>query len=318
MAIGDPTGIDLCSGTTNGDTLDQPASWTEREVNFGGGTALTSGVKYAIVVKAPDALTVASLNWNGPNSDDLATGEFLYTNNAGTSWTELSRDHWFKTKAEAVEKDTHEPSTGSWYSGGQIRWRAQTFTASSSYTITSVVVKLQRAFGHSIGTITVSIQALEAATPSKATNPTPTDAADDITLDQATVTWEDGGGATSYNVYYGEDAGSLELVSEGQAELSFTISGATSGSPFDYTISRAWRIDSINDAGTTTGDVWTFTTITFNAPAPGPRGFGGGGGDGDGAGEVGDFAGGAISDGQSNIKTRLIGFANNKVWYEDT
>ena len=157
-SAGVPTGTYLCSGTTDGNTLLEAVSWEEREISLGAGTTLISGVKYAIVVEAPDALTVASLNWNGPNSDDLATGEFLYSNNAGVDWVDSGRDHWFKTKAGAVEKDTHEPVTSSWYSGGQIRWRAQTFTASSSYTITSVILKLNRAFGHSIGDITVSIQ----------------------------------------------------------------------------------------------------------------------------------------------------------------
>lgn len=105
------------------------------------------------------------------------------------------------------------------------------------------------------------------AVPSKATNPTPANAANDVTLDQETVTWEDGGGADTYDVYYGEGGGSLVKVSSEQAGTSFTISGITSGSPFDYIISRSWRIDSINAQGTTTGDVWSFTTIRLSPPA---------------------------------------------------
>lgn len=104
--------------------------------------------------------------------------------------------------------------------------------------------------------------------PTKAKNPTPTDAANDVTLDQATIVWEDGGGATSYDVYYGEDAGSLSLVSGGQEELSFTIDGITLGSPFEYLVSRTWRIDPINDVGVTVGDVWTFVCIAFDPPLP--------------------------------------------------
>jgi len=142
------------------------------------------------------------------------------------------------------------------------------------------------------------------AAPAKATNPSPADAVTDVTLDQATISWEDGGRADTFDVYYGQDAGSLIKVADAQAETSFTISDIIYGAPFDYQVSRAWRIDAINEYGTTTGDVWTFTTITFVPPPPGIRGY------------VADEGG--YADGNLNIKTRLVGFADNKVYYEDT
>lgn len=104
------------------------------------------------------------------------------------------------------------------------------------------------------------------ARPVKATTPAPTDAAEDVTLDQETTTWEDGGNSTSYNVYYGDTSGDLTLASEGQEDLSFTVNGITLGSPYDYIITRYWRIDSINAFGTTTGDEWSFTTLRFTPP----------------------------------------------------
>ncbi len=142
--------------------------------------------------------------------------------------------------------------------------------------------------------------------PSKPTNPTPSNTASDVTLDQATVIWEDGGGATSYDVYYGEDSGSLSLISAGQVGLSFTITGIDYGSPFEYITSRAWRIDAVNDAGTTTGDVWTFTSIAFGPPLP--------------TGVTLDGSGNPTGTptGESGMTTlrRLIAAANNKIWYE--
>jgi len=102
--------------------------------------------------------------------------------------------------------------------------------------------------------------------PSKAINPTPSNAADDVTLDQETVAWENGGGATSYNVYYGITSGNLILVSEEQEATSFTVLGITNGAPFNYWVTRYWRIDAVNDAGTTVGDEWSFTTIKLNPP----------------------------------------------------
>lgn len=306
MAIGDPTGDDLCVGTTNGETLPTFGSWEEREITFGAGVELTSGVKYAVVVRALTSPLGAAVNWVQANGNPYANGGRQTSVNGGTSWTSVGvYDTWFKTKAAAVEKDTNTFVTTTFNTEiyGDV-WVAQSFTASSTYTITSVILKMARWAVGATGTVTVSIKAT-VAVPIKAKTPAPADAADTVTLDQATLTWEDGGGATSYNVYYGDTSGDLELVSEGQAETSFTISGIDLGSPFDYTKTRYWRIDSINDMGTTTGDEWSFTTITFNAPAAGGRG----GTDG--------ASGGTISDGQSNIKTRLVAFANNKVWYED-
>jgi len=155
----------------------------------------------------------------------------------------------------------------------------------------------------------------EEVAPAKAINPSPADATSDVTLDQATITWEDGGGADTFDVYYGQNASSLIKVADAQAETSFTISNINYGPPFDYQVSRAWRIDATNEKGTTTGDVWTFTTITFISPPPGVRGYAK---TGEGSGGEGGFAGGAVFDGNLNIKTRLVGFADNKVYYEDT
>ena len=99
----------------------------------------------------------------------------------------------------------------------------------------------------------------------------------------------------------------LALVSEGQVGLSFTITGIDYGSPFEYLVSRAWRIDAINDAGTTTGDVWTFAAMAFDPPLP--------------SGVTLDENGNPTGDatGENNMMTvrRLIAAAQNKIFYEN-
>ncbi len=102
--------------------------------------------------------------------------------------------------------------------------------------------------------------------PTKATNPTPIDANTSVTLDQATITWDDGGGADTFDVYYGTVSGSLALVSSTQAGTSFTVTGITDGAPYAYLSTRYWRIDSTNTFGTTTGDEWSFTTLRLDPP----------------------------------------------------
>jgi len=162
MAVGDPYGDDLCSGTTDGDTLPVDPSFEEREITFGSSTELTSGIKYAIVVRCANALT--SLGCNVTYGDVYANGTAIGSDNSGETWSTLTDwDGWFKTKASSVEKDTNTFSDTERWGASLTTWFAQTFTASSTYTITSVVLKLNKLFGRSPGTVTVSIKRVETA-----------------------------------------------------------------------------------------------------------------------------------------------------------
>jgi hypothetical protein len=70
-----------------------------------------------------------------------------------------------------------------------------------------------------------------------------------------TLTWSDGGGATSFNVWFnGVFIGNQPGTSNAQSGL---LNSTT----------YSWRIDSVNACGTTTGDTWVFTTPPLNALA---------------------------------------------------
>ena len=173
--------------------------------------------------------------------------------------------------------------------------------------------------------------------PTKAENPLPTDANTSVTLDQATISWDDGGGADTFDVYYGTESGNLTKVSTAQAGESFTITGITDGSPLDYLSVRYWRIDSTNADGTTTGDEWTFTTFRFDPPVQtyfnpekGPGGkwyyyllidFDGDYGDHpwDGGVEDTDWSYRPLGYEPNFIATvrKLVSAANSKIWFED-
>ena len=273
MAIGDPTGDDLCVGTTDGDTLpDFGSDWEERTITFVSGVVLTSGVKYAIVVKA----AAGDVYWTSKNNV-YAGGVSKYSDDSGETWNDDGTlDTWFKVCYIGTEKDTNtfDEETGFGYEITDTDWNAQSFTASETYTATKVILKLCKFPFTTPGNITVSIKATEGL-PSKATTPAPANTATDVTLDQATLTWVDGGGATSYDVYYGESAAVVAAADNtdetgiylgNQAGLSLTVTGITSGSPYSYLVARYWRIDSVNASGTTTGDAWSFTTLRFKPP----------------------------------------------------
>jgi hypothetical protein len=96
-----------------------------------------------------------------------------------------------------------------------------------------------------------------AGTPGQATNPDPNDTATDVTVD-AILSWTEGSAATSHDVYFG-------TTSPGAFQGNQTQTSFDPGT-LSYDITYYWRIDEVNAAGTTTGNVWTFTTEA--APQP--------------------------------------------------
>jgi hypothetical protein len=268
MAAGDPTGDDLCSGTTDGDTLPEaPAAPEEREIDFGVGVELTEGVKYAIVVKAPDAGNWYDCNWSLQFTGSYANGDYRGSDDNGVSWTAAStNDLWFKTYAGAVLKDSHTFDHAGIGAGVGINILAsQSFTATSTYTITSIKLNLYRQAGESPGTITISIKATVGA-PGKPTlvSPTPTGITG-VTLDETPLEWAAGDPAgDTYDVYFRVQGEEWVEVSSAQEALLWAITFGTLG----YGTTYEWRVDATNEEGTTTGDTWSFTCLAFAPPLP--------------------------------------------------
>ncbi|MDD5134417.1 MAG: hypothetical protein PHP01_03275 [Phycisphaerae bacterium] len=99
-----------------------------------------------------------------------------------------------------------------------------------------------------------TITATAAYPPAKATNPTPANSATNVGI-TTDLSWTAGSGATSHDVYFGTDStpDSGEFMGN-QAGTTFDT-GTMANNTTYY-----WRIDEKNAAGTTTGDVWSFTT----------------------------------------------------------
>ncbi|MHC4739782.1 MAG: LamG-like jellyroll fold domain-containing protein, partial [Planctomycetota bacterium] len=92
--------------------------------------------------------------------------------------------------------------------------------------------------------------------PGQASNPSPADSAADVAVD-ADLSWTSGTDSTSSDVYFGT---SSPGAFQGNQTASTFDPGTMSNNTTYY-----WRIDEINAAGTTTGVVWSFTTVA--APA---------------------------------------------------
>lgn len=323
MATGDPTGADLCVGTTPGDTLPNwGAGYEEREISFGAGAALTSGVKYAIVVRALDAAgsrndsdAIVAVKWN---AGTYANGSWYRSTDSGANWTEdADDDAWFKTKAGAAEKDTYEPTGSLGYEPAfKAWWIAQTFIASSSYTITSVILKMERFQFDTTGTVTVSIKATDDGLPGKPTNPSPTDAVSSITLDETPLSWDASDpAADTYEIYFREQGNSWSLVGVAQAGVAWTIDFGT----LAYGTTYEWRVDATNTEGTTTGDTWSFDTISFKRVRISYRLISSGNGNGPYDSTPGTQGTDWEWTGENNMISvkRLVAAARNKIWYEN-
>lgn len=150
--------------------------------------------------------------------------------------------------------------------------------------------------------------------PGKPTTPAPSNAASDITLDETPLGWVSGGDTDTYEIYYRAQGDSWVLVGVAQAGLTWTI-------PFGsiaYETTYEWRIDATNVYGTTTGDTWSFGSISYDQLRVSYVLILGGSGNG----PYDDPPGVEGTDweytGLNNMITvhRLVLVANSKIWYE--
>ena len=88
--------------------------------------------------------------------------------------------------------------------------------------------------------------------PDAATNPSPADGALNVALN-ASLSWTAGARADSHDVYFGTS--SPPPFAGNQPGTSFDPPGDLAINTLYY-----WRIDEVNDFGTTTGTPWSFTT----------------------------------------------------------
>ena len=98
--------------------------------------------------------------------------------------------------------------------------------------------------------------------PLRAINPTPTHYAKDVPRTNTVLTWQNGGGATSYDVYFGHNfqPGTAEYVGN-------TTATSWSLPTLEYDNIYYWKIKARNAGGTAHGDIWKFT-VEPSVPDP--------------------------------------------------
>ncbi len=108
----------------------------------------------------------------------------------------------------------------------------------------------------------VQVDAPPIALPGQASNPNPAAATTNVSI-TSTLSWTAGSNTTSHGVYFG-------MTSPG------TFQGNQAGTTYNPgTLAQGttyfWRIDENNPGGTTTGAVWSFTTLLLPGQASDPR-----------------------------------------------
>jgi len=229
---GNQTATTFDTGTMGNNTT---YYWRIDEVNAGGTTTGTVW-SFTTIVAAPGAAS-------NPSPANSATNVSVTTDlswSAGSGAT--SRDVYFGTSSPGASQ------------GNQTATTFDTDTMTNNTTYYWRIDEINAA-GTTTGTVW-SFTTIVAA-PSAASNPNPANSATDVSI-TTDLSWSAGSGATSHDVYFGT---SSPGTSQGNQTATTFDTGTMTNNTTYY-----WRIDEINAGGTTTGTVWSFTTITSGQP----------------------------------------------------
>ena len=97
--------------------------------------------------------------------------------------------------------------------------------------------------------------------PPKASNPDPENGETDVEI-QAILRWDVVDEAETYEIYLGTSLTGLSLLAVNNQNVNFYDSDHL----FENNTEYFWRIDTVGPGGTTTGDIWSFTTEQVEAP----------------------------------------------------
>ncbi len=112
---GKPTGgdIDSVTGTTDGDTLTGDSGGEWREIALSAGISITSGVQYAIVIRATSGNSSNKVNWKQDGSPPYyADGKSGSSSNSGSSWGAFDQSYMFETWSSANYVDASGTCAG--------------------------------------------------------------------------------------------------------------------------------------------------------------------------------------------------------------
>jgi poly(beta-D-mannuronate) lyase len=236
------------------------------------GAAKYDGTTWAKWGKPPllsdDVYAIAA----APNGNKWVGTTSAVSKFTGTSWTNYTTaDGLAKNDNRAIAVDSDgivwAGSAGSGLSKftGATPWTIYNTSNSglANNTVNAVAAEspFKLWFGTSGGVSLLQIPAPPPPPPGQASNPNPANGAGGVNV-SADLSWTAGSGATSGDVYFG--TANPPPFQVNQAATTFDP-GTMSNSATYY-----WRIDEKNAGGTTTGVLWSFTTVASGGQAANP------------------------------------------------
>ena len=88
-------------------------------------------------------------------------------------------------------------------------------------------------------------------------NPNPAAGATDVPISLSQLTWDNGAGANTNELYFGSNPGNLQLVQSGTLATSYNIPSGT----LQYYTTYYWKVNEIGDTCNTSGPTWSFRTV---------------------------------------------------------
>ena len=180
---------------------------------------------------------------SSPNPPDTTVGHAFDTN---LSWTagidSISRNVYFGTNPSPGASELRGNQASTIFDPGTL--------ASGTY-----YWRIDEVNGD--GTTTGPVWSFAVGPPAKAFRPMPWNGMKAVATNVGTLTWVAGKSATasSHDVYFGTDSTPDSSESKGnQTGTTYNPGPLTPGTTY------YWRVDQVNAQGTTTGDVWSFTT----------------------------------------------------------
>ncbi|QQS37777.1 MAG: T9SS type A sorting domain-containing protein [Ignavibacteriales bacterium] len=89
------------------------------------------------------------------------------------------------------------------------------------------------------------------------TTPSPANNATDVSINIPQLTWTNGAGAVTNQLYFGTNPAALTLVQSGTLATSWNVTGL----PLDYMTTYYWRVVEVGDSCNTNGPTWSFSTV---------------------------------------------------------
>jgi len=229
---GNQTATTFDAGTMANDTT---YYWRIDEVNAGG-TTLGTLWSFTTIVAAPGAASIPSPSNSA--ADVSITTDLSWTAGSGAT----SHDVYFGTSSPGASQGNQTATTfdtGTMTNNTTYYWRIDQVNAAGTTT----------------GTVWSFTTIAAAAVPGQATSPSPANSATSVST-TADLSWTAGSGSTSSDVYFGTDSSPDSSEDQGNQTATTFEPGTLNNDTTYY-----WRIDEINAQGTTTGSVWSFTTV---------------------------------------------------------